>query len=72
MESSTIFFLACLFVLLYLVYYSYSFKSSLLLTSPTPANTATIVTIPPPASGSLKTSFTFAIWININDWSLMF
>ena len=69
MEPSTIFFLACVFVLLFLVYYSYSFNSSVLLSSPTIANAETIVTIPPPATGSLKASFTFAIWININDWT---
>jgi len=69
MEPSTIFLMACLFILLFLVYFSYSSSPSTLLSSATLANVATTIKPPAPATGALKPSFTFAIWININDWS---
>jgi len=69
MEPSTIFLLACVFVLLFLVYYSTSSSPSTLLSSASPANIETLITPPAPATGALKPSFTFAIWININDWT---
>lgn len=69
MEPSTIFLLACVFVLLFLVYYSTSSSPSTLLSSATAANIETLITPPAPATGALKPSFTFAIWININDWT---
>ena len=69
MEPSTIFLMACLFILLFLVYYSYSSSPSTLLSSATLANVETTIKPPAPATGALKSSFTFAIWININDWT---
>jgi hypothetical protein len=70
MEPTTIFLSACVIVLIYLVYYTYTFNASLLLSSITPGNTVTTITPPVPADGVLKQSFTFSIWVNINDWNV--
>lgn len=72
MEPTTIFLIACLIVLIYLVYYSYTYNSSLLMATVTPANMETKITPPVPANGTYKTSdFTFSIWVNMNDWNSM-
>ena len=68
MEPTTIFLSACVIVLIYLVYYTYTFNATLLLSSITPANTVTTITPPVPAAGTIVASFTFSIWINVNDW----
>ena len=39
------------------------------MSSATLANVETTIKPPAPATGALKSSFTFAIWININDWT---
>lgn len=70
MEPTTIFLSACVIVLIYLVYYTYTFNATLLLSSITPANVVTTITPPVPADGLLKKSFTFSIWINVNDWNV--
>ena len=69
MEPTTIFLSACVIVLIYLVYYTYTFNATLLLSSVTPANAVTTITPPVPVDGSIKASFTFSIWINVNDWN---
>lgn len=70
MEPTTIFLSACVIVLIYLVYYTYTFNATLLLSSITPANTITMITPPVPATGTISQSFTFSIWINVNDWNI--
>jgi len=70
MEPTTIFLSACVIVLIYLVYYTYTFNATLLLSSITPANTITEITPPVPANGTILQSFTFSIWVNINDWNV--
>ena len=70
MEPTTIFLSACVIVLIYLVYYTYTFNATLLLSSITPGNTITTITPPVPADGSIKQSFTFSVWINVNDWNV--
>ena len=69
MEPTTIFLSACVIVLIYLVYYTYTFNATLLLSSITPANSVTTITPPVPAAGTISASFTFSIWINVNDWN---
>jgi hypothetical protein len=70
MEPTTIFLSACVIVLIYMVYYTYTFNATLLLSSVSPANTPITITPPVPVTGSIKSSFTFSIWININDWNV--
>lgn len=70
MEPTTIFLSACVIVLIYLVYYTYTFNATLLLSSITPANNVTKITPPVPANGTILSSFTFSIWVNINDWNV--
>ena len=70
MEPTTIFLSACVIVLIYLVYYTYTFNATLLLSSITPANNVTTITPPVPANGTILQSFTFSIWVNINDWNV--
>jgi hypothetical protein len=70
MEPTTIFFIACVIVLIYLVYYSYSFNSSTLLNSATPANTKTTVKPPVSPTGAVVATSSYSIWINVNDWSV--
>ena len=70
MEPTTIFLSACVIVLIYMVYYTYTFNATLLLSSVSPANSPITITPPVPATGSLSDSFTFSIWININDWNV--
>jgi hypothetical protein len=70
MEPTTIFLSACVIVLIYMVYYTYTFNATLLLSTVSPANSLITITPPVPASGSLSSSFTFSIWININDWNV--
>ena len=69
-EPTTIFLSACVIVLIYLVYYTYTFNATLLLTSISPANYPIIITPPVPAVGSIAASFTYSIWINVNDWTV--
>lgn len=69
-EPTTIFLSACVIVLIYLVYYTYTFNATLLLTSISPANYPIIITPPVPATGSIAASFTYSIWINVNDWTV--
>jgi hypothetical protein len=72
MEPTTIFLIVCLIVLIYMIYYSYTFNSSLLMATVTPANMETKITPPVPANGTYTTSdFTFSIWVNMNDWNSM-
>ena len=70
MEPTTIFLSACVIVLIYMMYYTYTFNATLLLSSVSPANSPITITPPVPATGSLSSSFTFSIWININDWNV--
>jgi hypothetical protein len=70
MEPTTIFLSACVIVLIYMVYYTYTFNATLLLSSVSPANSPITISPPVPATGSLSSSFTFSIWININDWKI--
>ena len=70
MEPTTIFLSACVIVLIYLVYYTYTFNSTLLLSTVSPANTLITITPPVPATGTIKANFTFSIWINVNDWNV--
>jgi hypothetical protein len=70
MEPTTIFLSACVIVLIYMVYYTYTFNATLLLSSVSPANSPITITPPVPATGSISASFTFSIWININDWNV--
>ena len=70
MEPTTIFLSACVIVLIYLVYYTYTFNATVLLSSVTPGNTLTTITPPVPASSPMQASFTFSIWINVNDWNM--
>ena len=70
MEPTTIFLSACVIVLIYLVYYTYTFNATVLLSSVTPGNTVTTITPPVAADGAIKASFTFSIWINVNDWNV--
>jgi hypothetical protein len=70
MEPTTIFLSACVIVLIYMVYYTYTFNATLLLSSVSPANSPITITPPVPVSGSLSSSFTFSIWINVNDWNV--
>lgn len=70
MEPTTIFLSACVIVLIYMVYYTYTFNATLLLSSVSPANSPITISPPVPVSGSLSSSFTFSIWININDWNV--
>ena len=70
MEPTTIFLTACVIVLIYMVYYTYTFNATLLLSSVSPANSPITINPPVPATGSLSASFTFSIWININDWNV--
>lgn len=69
MEPSTIFFIVCMIVLIYLVYYSYFFSAGNLLSSVVVGNTKT--TIKPPVSeiGSMPATATYSVWINVNDWA---
>jgi hypothetical protein len=53
-----------------MVYYTYTFNATLLLSSVSPANSPITITPPVPATGSISSSFTFSIWININDWNV--
>jgi len=69
-EPTTIFLSACVIVLIYLVYYTYTFNATLLLTSISPANYPITITPPVPATGSIAASFTYSIWINVNDWTV--
>ena len=69
-EPTTIFLSACVIVLIYLVYYTYTFNATLLLTSISPANYPITITPPVPAVGSIAPSFTYSIWINVNDWTV--
>lgn len=69
MEPTTIFLSACVIVLVYLVYYTYTFNATRLLSTITPANTVTTITPPVPATSTIKSSFTFSIWVNVNDWN---
>ena len=72
MEPTTIFLIVCLIVLIYMIYHSYTFNASLLMSTITPANVVTQITPPVPANGTYKTSdFTFSIWVNVNDWNSM-
>jgi hypothetical protein len=72
MEPTTIFLIVCLIVLIYMIYHSYTFNASLLMSTVTPANMETKITPPVPANGTYKTSdFTFSIWVNMNDWNSM-
>lgn len=72
MEPTTIFLIVCVIVLIYLIYHSYTFNSSLLMSTVTPANMETKITPPVPANGTYSTSdFTFSIWVNMNDWNSM-
>lgn len=72
MEPTTIFLLVCVIVLIYMVYYSYTFNSTLLMSTVTPANVETKITPPVPANGTYRTSdFTFSVWVNMNDWNSM-
>jgi hypothetical protein len=41
-----------------------------MLSSVSPANSPITITPPVPATGTLSSSFTFSIWININDWNV--
>ena len=70
MEPSTIFFIVCMIVLIYLVYYSYFFSAGNLLSSVVVGNTKT--TIKPPVSeiGSMPATATYSVWINVNDWNV--
>jgi len=70
MEPTTIFLLVGVFVLLYVAYYYYTHNASLMMNTVSPANTAITLTPPIPASGSMPNSFTFSIWVNINDWNV--
>jgi len=70
MEPTTIFLSACVIVLIYMVYYTYTFNATLLLSSVSPANSPITISPPVPATGSISASFTFSIWININDWNV--
>ena len=70
MEPTTIFLSACVIVLIYMVYYTYTFNATLLLSSVSPANSPITISPPVPVSGSLSSSFTFSIWINVNDWNV--
>ena len=70
MEPTTIFLTACVIILIYMVYYTYTFNATLLLSSVSPANSPITITPPVPATGTLSSSFTFSIWININDWNV--
>jgi hypothetical protein len=70
MEPTTIFLSACVIVLIYMVYYTYTFNATLLLSSVSPANSPITITPPVPTTGSISNSFTFSIWININDWNV--
>lgn len=73
MEPTTIFLLVCVIVLIYLVYHSYTYNASLLMSSITPANVETKLTPPVPATGTYTYSdFTFSIWVNVNDWNSMY
>lgn len=73
MEPTTIFLLVCVIVLIYLVYHSYTYNASLLMSSITPANVETKLTPPVPATGTyLNSDFTFSIWVNMNDWNSMY
>ena len=72
MEPTTIFLIVCLIVLIYMIYHSYTFNASLLMSTITPANAETKITPPVPANGTYTTSdFTFSIWVNVNDWNSM-
>lgn len=72
MEPTTIFFIVCVIVLIYMVYYSYTFNSTILMSNITPANVVTTITPPVPANGTFKSSdFTFSIFVNVNDWNSM-
>ena len=70
MEPTTIFLTACVIILIYMVYYTYTFNTTLMLSSVSPANSPITITPPVPATGTLSSSFTFSIWININDWNV--
>lgn len=73
MEPTTIFLLVCVIVLIYLVYHSYTYNASLLMSSITPANVETKLTPPIPATGTYAGSdCTFSIWVNMNDWNSMY
>lgn len=72
MEPTTIFLMVCVIVLIYMIYHSYTFNASLLMSMVTPANVETKITPPVPANGTYLTpDFTFSIWVNVNDWNSM-
>jgi hypothetical protein len=72
MEPTTIFLIVCVIVLIYMIYHSYTFNATLLMSTITPANVETKITPPVPANGTYTTpDFTFSIWVNVNDWNSM-
>ena len=71
MEPMTVILMACIFILLYVVYYYTWGSSTLLMSNITPGTQTTTIDVSKIDTGdnSGSVNFTYSLWFNINDWN---